>query len=115
MAADSPMTEVILTDSHQSLGKIQLDWIPQPGHYLELRGTTYTVLERRHHYQYKMGGYDLQKIALYVQKAQETQEKSLLAGRWVIGDSHCRFNAHSEILRCAVNPTGPCQNCQFFE
>jgi len=44
-------TEVILMHPHQSLGKVQLDWVPQPGAYLELEGKTYAVLERRHRYQ----------------------------------------------------------------
>nr|WP_013322872.1 DUF6464 family protein [Gloeothece verrucosa]ADN14767.1 conserved hypothetical protein [Gloeothece verrucosa PCC 7822] len=49
---DSLPTEIILTHPRQSLGKIQLDWMPQPGSYLELKGKTYAVLERHHHYQY---------------------------------------------------------------
>jgi hypothetical protein len=32
-----------------------------------------------------------------------------------IGDTSCRFNAHSSFLRCAVNPAGPCQNCSCYE
>lgn len=29
--------------------------------------------------------------------------------------STCRYNAHSAFLRCAVNPTGPCELCQHYE
>ncbi|MEM8777934.1 MAG: DUF6464 family protein [Cyanobacteria bacterium P01_G01_bin.49] len=115
METESLITEVILVHPHQSLGKIKLDWIAQPGNYLELAEKTYVVLERRHHYQYKIGGYQLQKVALYVQTTQPPKERTLLKGRWVVGDSHCRFNAKSEIFRCAVKPDGPCKNCQFFE
>lgn len=115
MHPESLAAEIILTNSRQSLGKIKLDWTPQPGNYLEFDGKTYAVLERHHHYQYKAGGYNLHKISLYVQTAQQPSEKSLFEGRWVLGDSRCHFNAHSEIFRCAVNPDGPCQNCQFFE
>ncbi|MEB3312072.1 MAG: DUF6464 family protein [Snowella sp.] len=115
MEADLLPTEVILTQPPQSLGKIHLDWMPQPGNHLELEGKTYTVLERRHHYQYKIGGYRLNKISLHVQSATPPSETSLWQGNLVIGDSQCRFNAHSEILRCAVNPSGPCKGCRFYE
>lgn len=115
MEPDSLPTEIILTHPHQKLGQVQLDWMPQPGNYLEVEGQTYAVLERHHHYQYKIGGYRLHKISVYVQSAQKPQEKTWLEGRWVIGDANCRFNARSELLRCAVNPPGPCQGCRFYE
>jgi Family of unknown function (DUF6464) len=28
-----------------------------------------------------------------------------------IGDRDCKHNAHSSYLRCAVNPSGPCEGC----
>lgn len=115
MEPDSLPTEVILTKPSKSLGKVHLDWNPQPGHYLDLEGKTYAVLERRHRYQLKSGRYRLQNIALYVQSAQRPIEKSLVEGRWVIGEASCRFNAKSELIRCAVNPEGPCAGCRFFE
>lgn len=115
MEPDSLPTEVILTKPPKSLGKVHLDWNPQPGHYLDLEGKTYAVLERRHRYQLKSGRYRLQNIALYVQSAQRPIEKSLVEGRWIIGEASCRFNAKSELIRCAVNPEGPCAGCRFFE
>ena len=115
MEPNSLPTEIILTHPRQSLGKVQLDWTPQPGNYLDLQGKTYAILERRHRYQLKAGRYKLQKIAIYVQSAQRPAEKSFVEGRWVIGDATCRFNAHSEIMRCAVNPEGPCERCRFYE
>ncbi|OLP19893.1 hypothetical protein BST81_03090 [Leptolyngbya sp. 'hensonii'] len=108
-------TEVILTHSRQSLGHVILDWTPQPGAYLDLEGKTYTVLERHHRYHLKSGRYRLQKVALYVQSAQRPNETSLINGLWVIGDATCRFNARSEILRCAVHPEGPCSGCRHYE
>jgi hypothetical protein len=108
-------TEVILTHPRQTLGNVHLDWTPQPGNYLDLQGKTYAVLERRHRYQLKAGRYRLQKIALYVQSAVRPAETSFVEGRWIIGTASCRFNARSEILRCAVNPEGPCQTCRFYE
>jgi len=115
MEPDSLPTEVILTHPRQSLGKLQLDWIPQPGNYVDILGKTYAVLERRHRYQLKAGRYCLYNIAIYVQSAKQPLEKSLIGDRWVIGDATCNYNAHSEILRCAVNPDGPCKSCHFYE
>ncbi|MBW4656401.1 MAG: hypothetical protein KME20_25660 [Kaiparowitsia implicata GSE-PSE-MK54-09C] len=108
-------TEVILNHPRQTLGHVHLDWMPQPGAYLDLDGETYAVLERRHRYQLRGGRYQLERIALYVQRAPCTHERSWVAGRWVIGDADCRFNAQSEVLRCAVAPLGPCKGCRFFE
>ncbi|MBH8573338.1 hypothetical protein I8752_09995 [Nostocaceae cyanobacterium CENA369] len=115
MEPDSLPTEVILTHPRQCLGRVQLDWTPQPGNYLDFEGKTYAVLERRHRYQIKLGRYHLNNIAIYVQSAQRPAEKTLVQGRWVIGDATCSFNAHSEIIRCAVNPEGPCESCRFYE
>ncbi|EAZ90661.1 DUF6464 family protein [Crocosphaera chwakensis] len=109
------LTEVILSYNHQCLGKLKLNWNPQKSNYLELEGTIYTILEYHHHYHYQVGGYQLKKISLYVQKVEDSQEKNLVDGRWVLGDINCHFNANSEIIICAVNPQGSCQNCQFFE
>jgi Family of unknown function (DUF6464) len=115
MEPNSLPTEVILTHSCQSLGSVCLDWTPQPGHYFNWQGQTYTVLERRHRYQLKSGRYRLHKISLYVQSVERPEDTTLINGHWVIGDVNCRFNAHSELMRCAVNPSGPCQDCRFFE
>ncbi len=115
MEPDSLPTQVILTHPRQTLGRVQLDWTPQPGNYLDLEGKTYAVLERRHRYQLRSGSYKLQEIAIYVQSAKRPVEKSCVDGRWVIGDASCHFNAHSELIRCAVNPEGPCEHCRFYE
>ncbi len=108
-------TEVILTHPKQVLGQVALDWTPQPGSYLDFDGQTYTVLERRHRYHLKSGRYCLSKMAVYVQTAERPDEKSFFAGRWVIGDASCRYNARSELIRCAVNPEGPCEGCHHFD
>jgi Family of unknown function (DUF6464) len=115
MEQDTLPVEVILSHSRQSLGNIRLDWTPQPGNYLDLEGKTYAVLERHHRYQLKSGRYRLQKIALYVQSASPPTERTFVRGAWVIGDASCRFNARSEIIRCAVNPQGPCDRCPSYE
>ena len=115
MGLESLATEIIITHPRQSLGKVQLDWTPQPGNYLEWAGQTYTVLERHHHYHYQLGGYTLSKVSLHVRPATPPVETTLYEGRWVIGDIQCRFNARSELLRCAIHPAGPCQGCRDFE
>jgi Family of unknown function (DUF6464) len=115
MQQKSLPTEIILSHSQETLGHMQLDWNPQPGAYLDLDGKTYAILERSHRYQFKAGQYRLHKVALYVQSAQRPAEQSLIGDRWVIGDANCRFNATSELVRCAVNPSGPCVSCRHFE
>jgi hypothetical protein len=40
---------------------------------------------------------------------------SWLAPMNYLGDTSCQFNAHSPFIRCAVNPSGPCQGCSFYE
>jgi len=114
MAVHALSTEVILAQTQQSLGKIQLDWIPQPGSSLDLSGQTYMVLERHHSYQFKAGRYRLHKISLVVQSIHSPIERSQIERRWVLGDATCQYNAHSELLRCAVNPDGPCSGCQHY-
>ncbi|MEM9908505.1 MAG: DUF6464 family protein [Cyanobacteria bacterium P01_D01_bin.44] len=113
MASNALPIEVMLAQS--TLGHLYLDWQPQPGAYLELDGQTYLVLERRHRYCLKLGKYQLYKIALQVQKVHAPTDKSLLEGRWVIGDISCIHNARSELLRCAINPCGPCEGCKHYE
>ena len=115
MEQESLPTEIILSHPRQTIGNLRLDWNPQPGAYLDLEGKTYAVLERRHRYQFKSGKYRLEKVALYVQSAQRPSERSLIDGRWIIGDATCRFSAQSELVRCAVNPSGPCEGCRFYE
>lgn len=115
MEQDLLPTEVILTHPQRSLGRVQLDWSPQPGAYFDFEGQTYAVLERRHRYQLKFGRYRLAKIALYVQTAQRPIERTRIGGHWVLGDATCQYNARSEIIRCAVNPDGPCEGCRFYK
>jgi hypothetical protein len=34
---------------------------------------------------------------------------------YMIGDLTCQFNARSSYLRCAVNPSGPCETCRHYQ
>lgn len=43
-------------------------------------------------------------------------EEQYVAGvGYVIGDLSCIFNARSPYIRCAVNPTGLCQDCRYYQ
>ncbi|MDX2229361.1 MAG: DUF6464 family protein [Leptolyngbyaceae cyanobacterium bins.349] len=115
MALNAERTEIILSQSHTSLGYHKLEQNPQPGGFLEVEGQTYQILERRHRYLFKSGRYQLHHVSLYVQKSSVPDERHLLDGHWVIGDTTCLYNACSPVLRCAVNPIGPCDRCKHYE
>jgi hypothetical protein len=34
---------------------------------------------------------------------------------YVIGKVSCKYNARSSYIRCAVNPSGPCQGCRHYD
>lgn len=33
----------------------------------------------------------------------------------VVGNIRCQYNARSPYIRCAINPSGPCDECSHFE
>ena len=107
--------DVVLVNPLTKLGRFTLDGQPQPGTCLELEGQPYRVLERRHQYRLQGGLYQLHTVILYVQVAEITAEQTLWEGQLVIGDISCRFNARSSLLRCAVNPHGPCDRCDHYQ
>ncbi|MCS7032123.1 MAG: DUF6464 family protein [Gloeomargarita sp. SKYG116] len=113
MPPETVPTEILLNPSTEPLGEFLLPNQPQPGHAVEVNGQLYMVLERRHRYQYRGGRYQLHKMALLVQIAHP--DRNRWRGKWIIGDGRCKYNALSELIRCAVNPLGPCQGCASFE
>ncbi|MBD2105011.1 DUF6464 family protein [Leptolyngbya sp. FACHB-261] len=115
MESSSLPTHFYLSHPRTLLGSVALDWMPQPGTCVEYADKTYMVLERRHHYALKLGRYHLSRISLYVKLSPRPTERSLVGDRWVLGEANCRFNAQSELIRCAVNPQGPCAGCRHFE
>jgi hypothetical protein len=115
MEPDSLLTEVIAADTLSHIGKVHLDWVPQPGNYVDVEGKSYAVLERRHRYQYKLGRYRLHGVAIYVKSAERPAEQSFIDGRWAIGDASCIYNARSELIRCAIHPEGPCAGCTHYK
>jgi hypothetical protein len=34
---------------------------------------------------------------------------------YMIGDISCQYNACSGYIRCAINPSGPCDSCHYYE
>ena len=108
-------TDIILTPAYQCIGRLYLDRRLQPGSYMDFAGKTYAVLERHHFYQYRVGGYRFDKATLHVQESNRPEETTQIGDRSIIGNANCRLNARSEIIRCAVNPEGPCKGCRYFE
>ena len=45
----------------------------------------------------------------------ETDRYYLEGVGYLIGDISCEYNARCGYLRCAVNPSGPCDGCRFYE
>jgi Family of unknown function (DUF6464) len=35
--------------------------------------------------------------------------------KYFLGDQSCQNNAHSPYIRCAINPSGPCEQCSHYE
>jgi len=107
-------TELISYQTETKLGMIALTGTPQPGNLLEFQDQTYRVLERRHRYQFRKGKYQLTQMVLYVEALHSLDDTTFIEGEWVIGDANCQFNARSPLLRCAVNPLGPCLGCAHY-
>jgi Family of unknown function (DUF6464) len=114
MALDNPLTELVVSHSQSVLGYLDLPVTLQTGTHLEFGGQSYLILERKHQYQLRSGRYQLSKVMLSVQTLEQATDGHLVDGRWMIGDITCRYNARSELLRCAVNPGGPCDRCVHY-
>lgn len=83
---------------------------PHPGTYIQLAEQHYLVLEKRHSYQFRQGKYCLSGIRAVVRAVTPPTEDGN-----ILGDPSCQFNARSPLLRCAVNPLGPCQGCAHYK
>ncbi len=108
-------TDIVLSDSKELLSRIKMDRSLYPGTYVNLEGKTYQILVRRHQYQLKLGRYYLHKAVVHVKATAMPEERTLLNGIWVIGDITCTYNARSELVRCAINPGGPCDGCLDYQ
>ena len=107
-------TDIVLSDSKELLGHLAMDRSLYPGTYVDIEGQTYQILVRRHQYQLKLGRYHLHKAVVHVKATHMPDERTLLNGHWVIGDITCQYNARSELVRCAINPMGPCKDCRHY-
>ncbi len=107
-------TDIVISDSRKTIATHPLPDPPHPGVTLVLSGQTYTVLERRHRYRLQAGRYQLHRVMLLVQAA-PAGDRTQIGDRWVLGDSTCRYSARSELVRCAVNPAGPCEGCCHYK
>ena len=108
-------TDIVLSDSKEVLSHIKMDRSLYPGTYVDIDCHTYQILVRRHLYQLKLGRYHLHKAVVHVKDTSVPDERTLLNGDWVIGDITCTYNARSELVRCAINPSGPCSDCSHYE
>ncbi|MGB5913269.1 MAG: DUF6464 family protein [Phormidesmis sp.] len=108
-------TDIVLSDSKELLSHIKMDRSLYPGTYVDIEGETYQILVRRHQYQLKLGRYYLHKAVVHVKATTLPEERTLLNGIWVIGDITCTYNACSELVRCAINPSGPCDGCTDYQ
>ena len=101
--------------SHVLLARMESTDPPTPGQWFLHDHVSYLVLQRRHRYKLHSGRYELSSIVLYVKAQKQPADAHFVAHGWVIGDSDCRFNALSPLLRCAVLPDGPCDRCVHRE
>ena len=108
-------TDIVLSDSKELLSHIKMDRSLYPGTYVDIDGQTYQILVRRHQYQLKLGRYYLHKAVVHVKETHVPDERTLLNGNWVIGDASCKYNALSELVRCAIIPSGPCHSCIHYD
>lgn len=107
-------TDIVLSDTKTVLGHIKMDRSLYPGTFVDIDGQTYQILVRRHQYQLKLGRYYLHKAVVHVKETALPEERTLWNGTWVIGDISCTYNARSELVRCAINPAGPCDECIHY-
>ena len=109
------LVELRQSGSERLLDRIELDDSPQPGRWFVHDARSYLVLQRRHRYALRSGRYQLASVVLLVKQQQQPADAQRYRHGWVIGDPSCRFNALSPLLRCAVLPDGPCQQCLHHE
>ncbi|NJL01854.1 MAG: hypothetical protein HC910_15310 [Spirulinaceae cyanobacterium SM2_1_0] len=57
----------------------------------------------------------LQHIRTHAQGAIARREADYEWRASSLGEPSCRFNARSPYLRCAVNPSGPCEHCPHYQ
>ncbi len=58
---------------------------------------------------------DRRSQRLYCLDSGEDNEEIEQLHSYFVGELSCRYNARSPYIRCAVNPSGPCDNCGDYE
>ena len=109
------LVELRQSGSERLLDRIDLEDTPHPGRWLEHGSASFLVLQRRHRYSLRSGRYQLASVVLLVKQQRKPADANPYRHGWVIGDPTCRFNALSPLLRCAVLPDGPCDQCIHHE
>ncbi len=105
------LVDIEQAGSGRLLHRLVLADVPHPGRWLDLDGTSYLVLQRRHRYRLVQGRYRLARVVLQVKAQRQPADAHWWRNCWVIGDPTCSYNALSPLLRCAVLPEGPCGGC----
>ena len=109
------LVELRQAGSEALLDRLELDDPPHPGRWLECKGRSFLVMQRHHRYTLRSGRYQIASVALFVKPQKRPSDAKPWRHGWVIGDPECRFNARSPLLRCAVWPEGPCEQCSHRE
>ena len=109
----------MLVELRQSVTQVVIDRFdlndpPMPGQWFIHDQNSYFILQRRHRYKLLFGRYELSSIVLLVKSQRQPADAQFVGHGWVIGDSNCRFNAMSPLLRCAVRGTPACCTCQVW-
>ena len=110
----------MLVELRQSVTQVVIDRLdlndpPMPGQWFIHDQDSYLILQRRHRYKLLFGRYELYSSVVLVKSQRQPADAQFVGQGWVIGDSNCRFNALSPLLRCAVMPDGPCDRCVHWE
>ena len=82
--------------------------IPEPGNWFLIDTDSFFIFQKSNRYKLINGCYQLCNVNLLVKYQHKPIDSFYYKNRWVIGDHSCIYNAKSPLLRCAVNPVGPC-------
>jgi len=78
--------------------------------YLVTIGVQRYPRQRRYNQTFRQN--TLERVEPYLQ----SQDYRYVEGLgYIVGDLSCQFNARSPHLRCAVNPSGPCNGCASYQ
>lgn len=57
----------------------------------------------------------LQSHAYIKRQIERYEQRIRLLSKRIDRQASCKYNADSAFLLCAVNPSGPCSQCQHYE